>query len=118
MGVQVLAYDLIKDLSSSKRIEKIFNIVKNGDVVMLEGRIAPEEESELISKALASVSGKFTGIEVAFLNSKFNGGFLEKIKNSVINILAKERMGITVVGPSKIIGEIKMDPQKLEILFK
>jgi len=119
MGVQVLSYDLIMDLDSKDRITKILNIVRDkGDVVMIEGRLSPEDETELISSALGSVSGRFTGIEVAFLDHKRAQGFIAKLKDSLLKILAKDRIGITVVGPSNIVKEIKMDPQKLEILFK
>ncbi|MDA3855463.1 MAG: DUF2073 domain-containing protein [Candidatus Woesearchaeota archaeon] len=117
-GVQVLSYELIKNWSRAEKLEKILIIVKGGDVVMLEGKLAPEDETELISRALANVSGRFTGIEVAFLNSSRSTTILGRVKDTLINVLAKDRIGITVVGPSKIIKEIKMDPNKLEILFK
>jgi len=118
MGVQVLSYDLMKQMSKRDRIGKILEIVKNKDVVMLEGRLDSEEESELITEALESVSGKFSGIEVAFLDSHKSNGILEKLRNTLLKVIAKNRIGITVIGPSKIIKEIKMDPNKLEILFK
>ena len=118
MGLQVLSHDLLKNISFTERINKILSVVKEGDVVMLEGKLSSDEELTLISRALANVSGKFPGIEIAHLSSKSSLSGLEKLKHSLINVLAKERMGITVIGPSKLIKEIKMDPNKLEILFK
>jgi len=118
MGLQVLSYNLIKTLRPHERINKILSSVKNGDVVMIEGKLSYEEENELVSRALASISGRFTGVEVAYLKSKFPKRFIDKLKDSIIELLAKDRIGITVVGPSKIIKEIKMNPQKLEVLFK
>ena len=116
--VQVLSYNLMKNLTSEQRIKKILSVVKLGDIVMLEGRLSPEEESTLISSALESVSGKFSGIEIAFLDSNSSKSFIEELKNKIIKVIAKDRVGITVIGPSKLIKEIKMDPNKLEILFK
>ena len=118
MALQVLAFEMMKSLSSEEKIEKILKIVKKKDIVMLEGKLTPDEETYLISKAMANVSGKFSGIEVAFLSSTKSNSFSEKIKNSILKLIAKDRFGITVIGPSKIIKEIKMDPNKLEILFK
>jgi len=118
MAMQVLSYELIKRLDSALRIKRILNIVKTGDIVMLEGKLSSEEEVELISSALANVSGKFSGIEVAFLNSSKDDNFLDSLRNKLLKIIAKDRFGITVIGPSKIIKEIKMDPNKLEVLFK
>lgn len=116
--VQVLSYSLLNNLDSIEKVNKILAIAKKGDVVMIEGRMTANEETFLISQAMANVSGKFSGVEVAFLDSQKSLSFLEKIKKSLIQALAKDRMGITVIGPSKIIKEIKMNPNKLEILFK
>ena len=117
MGVQVLSYDLVKGLHFEQKISKVLEIVKKGDVVLLEGRLSPDEELTLTSKALESVSGKFSGIEIAYLKSSNSKTFFGSFKETLIKLLAKDRFGITVIGPSKIIKEIKMDPQRLEILF-
>jgi hypothetical protein len=118
LGVQVLSYELMKNVESNKKVDKILDGVKSGDVVLIEGRLSSDEELELTTKALKNVSGKFSGVEIAFLSSTNSKSILEKVKDNIIKILAKDRFGITVVGPSKVIKEIKMDPNKLEILFK
>lgn len=117
MGVQVLSYELMKKLSSEKKIDKVLDIIKKGDIVLLEGRLSSDEELTLTSRALQNVSGKFSGIEIAFLNSITSKSLIEKIKTGLLQIIAKDRFGITAIGPSKIIKEIKMDPNKIEILF-
>ncbi len=117
-GLQVLAYEMMKNLTSEQKVKRILAIVKNKDIVMLEGKLTPDEETDLIAKAMANVSGSFSGIEVAFLSSTRSKSIVEKLRNSILRIIAKDRFGITVIGPSKIIKEIKMDPNKLEILFK
>lgn len=117
-GVQVLSYELIKNLDSDKKVKRILDIAKKGDVVMLEGKLTSDEELTLTSRALRNVSGKFTGIEIAYLSSTSSNSILEKAKDLIIKAIASHRVGITVIGPSKIIKEIKMDPNKLEILFK
>ncbi|MFW6026283.1 MAG: OapB/ArvB family protein [Nanoarchaeota archaeon] len=117
MGVQVLSYELLKNYSNSQKIKKILDIVKLGHVVMIEGKLNPILEAELITKALSIYSSKFTGIEVAYLNSVKSKNIIDKFRDSLLKLLAKDRMGITVIGPSKIVKEIKMDPNQLEILF-
>lgn len=118
MEVQVLSYLMMKSLNSEKKIEKILTLVKKGDIVMLEGRLHPDEELSLTSSALKNVSGKFSGIEIAYLSSVESKSFIDKLKHNIAKFLLKDRLGITVVGPSKIVKEIKMDPDKLEILLK
>ena len=85
---------------------------------MIEGKLHPDEELGLTSKALSNVSGKFSGVEIAYISSVKDQTIIERFKSTLIKAIAKDRFGITVVGPSKIIKEIKMNPDKLEILFK
>jgi hypothetical protein len=119
MGVQILSFEMLRKFKTETRLNKILDILKEGDVVVLEGRLTSDEETALVTHALENVSGKFTGIEIAYLDPKHQHlSFFESLKEKLIQFLAKERLGITVIGPSKIIKEIKMDPQKLEVLFK
>lgn len=118
MGMQVLSYDSVKKMDSSKKISKILEIVKKGDIVMLEGRLTNDEELTLTSGALKNVSGKFSGIEIAYLSSSESDSFFEKFRQRIAQLLMKGRLGITVIGPSKVIKEIKMNPDKLEIFLK
>lgn len=117
-GVQVLSHTLLKDLDPVKKLDKIFDTVKSGDIVMIEGRLTADEETTLISKALRNVSGKFTGIEIAFLEGTAKKSASQKLKDKIVKLLAGDRFGLTVIGPSKIIKEIKMNPEKLEIMLK
>ena len=118
MGVQVLSHDLLNELDVSSKVDKILKIVKKGDVVLIEGRLSPNEETDLMAKALENVSGKFTGIEIAFLEGKKSTSIMGVVKKHILKVLIGNRLGLTVVGPSKVIKEIKMNPDKLEILFK
>lgn len=104
-------------MESQERVKKILSIVKKGDIVMFEGRLNPDEELQLTTKAMENVSGKFSGIEIAHLGDD-SKNFINKLKRSLISLLNGNAVGITVVGPSKVIKEIKMDPNNLEILFK
>lgn len=105
------------ELSRKERSEKILTLVKKGDLVVFEGRLDSEEEMNLTTRALESVSGKFTGIEIAYLGSQ-NASLIEKVKHSLVKVLSGKSPGLTVVGPSKTIKEIKMDPNNLEIMLK
>ena len=104
-------------MESEERIKKILSIVKKGDIVMFEGKLHADEELQLTTKALESVSGKFSGIEIAHLGDE-SKNFVSRLKQHVVKLLNGHAPGITVVGPSKLIKDIKMDPNNLEILFK
>ena len=92
MAMQVLSYELIKRLDSNHRIKKILEIVKKGDIVMIEGKLTSEEETQLISNALANVSGKFSGIEVAYLDSFKAETVFDMVKDKLLKAIAKALM--------------------------
>ena len=117
MDVKILSFNSLMELTPRQRSEKILSLVKKGDLVVFEGRLESEEELNLTTKALESVSGKFTGIEIAYLGAQ-NKSLIEKVKHSLVRVLSGKSPGLTVVGPSKTIKEIKMDPNNLEIMLK
>ncbi|NCC71686.1 DUF2073 domain-containing protein, partial [bacterium] len=80
MGVQVISYNMLRNLDSKKKIEKILDVVLKGDIAVVEGRLSPDEELSLTAKAMQNVSGKFPGIEIAFLDSDGAKSFIEKLK--------------------------------------
>lgn len=120
-GIKILSYDLLNALNKKQRIDKIFSLVKTNQIVLIEGRIDPEEELELTNLALKKIDDKFSGIEIAHLSKTENEKkktLINMVKDKLVRFLVKGRLGITVIGPSKKIKEIKLDPTKLEIFFK
>lgn len=117
MEIKILSYDFMKNLSSGKKIKEILNLVLKNEIVLLEGKLSFEEQNDLTTHALRKINSKFSGIEIAYL-SPTNDTFKEKILNKILNLFAKNRLGLTLIGPSKIVKEIKMDPKKLDILLK
>ena len=120
MGVQILSHNLFNKLNKNEKLKEILKIVKSGDLVLIEGSLTPEFELELTNKTLEKINEKFSGIEFANLNNKDEKtkNIFKIVKNKLINILLKDRIGLTIIGPSKIIKSIKSNPEKLEVLFK
>lgn len=118
MDVQILSYEAMRNLESHERIKKILNLVKKTDLVLLEGKLRNEEEIELINNTMENISKNFTGVEIAYLDSTSNQSLFEKIRTKMAKFLLKDRIGITVIGPSKVVKEIKKDPNKIEVYMK
>jgi hypothetical protein len=112
--------DHVNDMNKKKRIDYLFSLVKTGNVVVINGKLNPEDEFELTKKALEKTDKNFSGIEIASLENgkKEEESIIEKIKSKIIDFLVKEKSGITIIGPSKKIKEIKQDPSKLELNLK
>ncbi|MBU2053085.1 MAG: DUF2073 domain-containing protein, partial [Nanoarchaeota archaeon] len=66
-SIQFLPYSEIRDLSSNERIRKILNIVLGNNILILQGKLKPEEETRLIGDTMAMIGHvkSFKGIELA-----------------------------------------------------
>lgn len=114
--LQFIPYNEIENLSSSRRISKLLNLVKDEYIVLLEGRLKKEEEAELIKLTMENIDKDFKGIEIGVIypdNKKKD--FLSSLKLGFVNLLLGDRRGLTVIGPATVVREIKQDPDKLQL---
>lgn len=119
LTLQFLPYTEIENLTSSKRIAKLLDLVKENKIILLQGRLKSEEEAELIRRTMEEISSKFTGIELSVIypESK-NTAFLAKVKQGFINMVLGDRKGMTIIGPANVVEEIKQDPDKIQLFTK
>jgi hypothetical protein len=117
LTLQFIPYGDIEVLDSDKRIEKLLNIVKSEKIILLEGKLRPEEEAVLIQRTMEEISSTFKGIEISPLNvhSKADQAFFQKIKSRLIGFLLGNRQGLTIIGPATIVKEIRADPDKIHL---
>lgn len=119
LTLQFVPYSEIEDLGSARRVKKLIDIVKENKIVLLEGRLKKEEETDLIAIAMEEIDNKFKGIELAILNpERKSQNVFKNFKSSVVNALLGNRTGLTIIGPASIVKEIKKNPDKIELFTK
>ena len=120
-SIQFMPYSEIRGLNSTERIKKILNIVFANSILILQGRLKPDEETRLIEDTMAMIGHvkNFKGIELAVIAS--NGasqGFMDRFKTRLAMSLSGGDLGaVTIIGPASIVKEIKRDPKKIELLL-
>ena len=120
-AIRFLPYTEIRGIDTSARIRKILNIVLGNNILILQGRLEPEEETRLIEDTMAMVGHvkNFKGIELAVISGNNNRGFFGRFRSNIANALAGGDLGaVTIIGPATIIKEIKRNPKKIELLLK
>lgn len=117
MEVKIVSNTMISEMDSNKKVDKLYRMVKDGSLIVLEGRLTNNEEMMLTSKSLKHISDKFSGIDIAFLNVKRDANLIEKMRFKLAAFLLRYEIGITVIGPSKQVKELKMNPEQIEILL-
>ena len=118
LTLQFVPYSEINHLTSIGRIRKLLNLAKENKIVLLEGRLEKDEETELIKTTMEEINKDFKGIELAVVNTSSGDDPFSKLKSSFVSALLGNKQGFTIIGPAKIIKNIKRDPNKLQILMK
>ncbi|MBD3361584.1 DUF2073 domain-containing protein [Candidatus Woesearchaeota archaeon] len=116
--LQFIPYTEIEALSSVGRIRKLLNIAKKNKIVLLQGRLSKDEETELIKTTMEEINKEFRGIELAVIDpsqSETLEGFA-KVKNDFFSLFLGNRSGFTVIGPASVVKSIKKNPDKIELL--
>jgi hypothetical protein len=112
LRIEFVSASVLKDFESAKRIDYLLKVIKRGSLIVLEEKLAPDEERLLIEETMNLVNDKFSGIEISSL------GAIEakQWKERLIKLLGGKTSGLTVIGPAKIIKEIKNDRSKINLL--
>src|SRR3989338_1956964 len=119
-SIQFLPYSEIRDLDSNERIKKILKIILDNNILILQGKLEPDEETRLIgdTMAMAGHVKNFKGIELAVITNDDEEGFFNQFRNGLINIISNGNLGaITIIGPASVVKEIKKNPKKIELLL-
>ncbi len=116
--LQLMPYSEIDGLSSIGRIRKLLDAAKDDTVVLLQGRLKTEEETELIKATMEKINKEFKGIELAVIKpGKTKEGGFAAIRNDIINAVLGDRQGFTLVGPANIVKAIKKDPDRIQLMM-
>ena len=121
LTLQFLPFSEIAHLDSIERIKKLLKIVLEHKVVVLQGRLKPEEETRLIEDTMIMIDNikGFKGIELAVITGDDeNRSFLDKMRMGLARAIAGQQDAITIIGPASIVKEMKRDPKKLEVMMR
>ena len=120
LTIQFVPFTEIEALSSTERIKKLLKLVIGNKIVLLQGRLKPQEEARLIEDTMVlidTVKG-FKGVELAVLSQKAEQTpFFSKMRRGIAKMLVGEQDAVTIIGPATIVREIKKDPSKIELFL-
>jgi hypothetical protein len=114
------------DEKGDKRVSYILSKVKDGSILVTDAVLHPNEEMELIKETMRRVDDGFPGIEVCSLRKQTKGVqyFTERITDQMerfqkifgMNPRINMKTGITLIGPAKVIKNIKKNPDSFSVL--
>ena len=117
LKIQFIPYNEIERLSSERRVKKLIEISMENKIIVMEGRLRPEEETLLIQKTMEAICKSFKGIELCTIYpSKKQSNLRLAMKDAMTKFLLGDREGLTIIGPANIIKDIKRNPNTIELL--
>ncbi|MBS3172670.1 DUF2073 domain-containing protein [Candidatus Woesearchaeota archaeon] len=133
LSFQYLPYREYSDLNTDQKLKKIFKIVKNNKIVLMQGKLKPIEEARLIEETMGQVTKSFPGISFCTIlpgqtgkKSKERDKEVEEekhsmagnFKNVLYNVFMKNRDALTIIGPANIVKEIRKNPNQIDLFIK
>ena len=108
-------------MGSVERIKKLLRIVLDHKVVVLQGKLRPEEETRLIEDTMIMIGNikGFKGVELAVISQDSSSlGIIGKFKFGLAKALTGQQNALTIIGPATLVKEMKKNPKKLEIMMR
>ena len=120
LTLQFMPYSEIAGLDSVERIKKLLRIILDNKVVILQGKLSPEEETRLIEDTMIMVGNikGFKGVELAVIEQGNNLTTMQKFKFGIAKAITGQQNALTIIGPATIVKEMKKDPKRLEVMMR
>lgn len=109
-GVQIdlISEDRLSRLTSMEKIRLILDGVKEGNIVVLEKGLAPEEATKLIELTMLEIRPDgFSGIEMETYPAREDEGGLSSVISRILGRRSRSRM--TVIGPANQLKTIRKE---------
>lgn len=115
-----MPYSEIAKEDALGRVKKLMGLILENKIIILQGKLKPEEETKLIETTMALIGNLkgFQGVEISTLSGDADQTTFDKIRHNIARILVGEQDAITLIGPATFIKEIKKDPKKIELMLK
>ena len=114
--VNLVSSQKLENMSPEEKITYILDEVKQGEVLVLERGLTPQEQSRLIEKTMQNIDtegkkNKFIGIEIEGYRNDGKPTWLQK----VLGIIRPPRM--TVIGPANKLKTIYKDNDIIQTII-
>ncbi len=115
LKIDFMSLDGLRNKSMKERAGVILGKVEKDRIVVLDAALPADEELNLVEMTLKNVGDKFPGIEVCVLPRKTKNfyNFMNKFLKTVNRQMTIP--GLTLIGPSKIIKQIRRNPDSISI---
>ncbi|MCK4531968.1 MAG: DUF2073 domain-containing protein [Candidatus Aenigmarchaeota archaeon] len=111
LRIKLIPYEKLKRGNYSDLLKDL----KEGTIIIVDAKLTPSEEADLIEETMKIISDRFSGIELSSLElTELKGTTrMDRFRNLIIERILGKRRGLTIIGPAKIIRKIEKNPEEL-----
>ena len=114
----MLKIKLVKYQKLKNEVDAVFRDLMQGSIIIIDPKLTSEEEAELIQETMKMISERFSGIELGSVAvSHLKDNKFDRLREKLAERLLGKRMGITIIGPAKIVRKIEKHPEELLVYF-
>lgn len=124
LTIQFIPYSELAYLTPYRRVKKLLELVSENRILIIQGKLAPEEEADLIQETMKQIreskaKKRFKGIEIATISPRSKDlSFMQNMTERLATTLFGGRDMITIIGPATVVKDIKKDPSKIELYLR
>ena len=111
LRIKLIPYEKLKRGNYSDLLKDL----KEGTIIIVDAKLTPSEEADLIEGTMKIISDRFSGIELSSLEltELKDTTRMDRFRNLIIEMILGKRRGLTIIGPAKIIRKIEKNPEEL-----
>ncbi|ATZ61308.2 MAG: DUF2073 domain-containing protein [Methanosarcinales archaeon Met12] len=110
--IDMLSKDHLSTMTSMEKIRLILDKVREGNILILEAGLTPDEEMKLMELTMTEIApGDFAGIEIESYPSRRRSNIISKLLGRVVI-----ETRLTVIGPANQIKTINKDHDVISAL--
>ena len=128
LSFKYIPYREHSSLNTDQKLNKIFSVIRRDKIVLMQGKLKPNEEAKLIERTMGQITKDFPGISFCTVypngnkkRKKKNISVAKTATNAVGNVMYKAFMGkrdcLTIVGPANIVKDIRKNPSQIDLFI-
>ena len=118
INLEFIPFEHLQKMNLKEKVKYIIKKTQENKILIFDSKLTPQEEVKLISETMKHINNKFKGVEISSLYQNNDNGIMSKVKDILFKYLTGKNRGTSIIGPAKLIKEIKRDPEKISILMK
>lgn len=112
--IEFLSKITLRDMDFDDKLEMIMEEVQEGNIIVMEEALSPDEKKDLIQASVERADEDFPGVEFSGFDPQ--GGWFERIVQTITG--SNPREGLLIVGSSRVMKKVEEGKDAISLMAK